>query len=112
MTPLLTICHGCGTISDCDRGYCPQCKPAQQRQRNQQPTRRMHRTKTHSHVRRIVWTRDPHECRYCHLPLEADDWTLDYVVPLIRGGRQHSDNAVIACRPCNSSKGARDATAA
>jgi|SRR6185312_4887418 len=104
---IATICNDCQRITDhATRGYCPTCAPHHERRRNQAPTKQAHRTKTHSHVRRIVWQRDPHKCAYCEALLTADNWTLDYVVPLINGGRMHSDNAVIACRPCNSSKGA------
>ncbi len=100
-----TICHACGTITNQgQRGYCPTCKPAHERQRNQQPTRRAHRTTLHRTITRIVQNRDPNQCAICQA---TDDLTIDYIIPLIHGGRQHSSNARILCRSCNSSKGAR-----
>jgi hypothetical protein len=45
------------------------------------------------------------ECEYCGDPGE---WTLDHLIPQIKGGPHAADNLVRACRPCNSSKGALD----
>lgn len=41
-------------------------------------------------------------CVYCPA---TEDLTLDHVVPLARGGVHSEENLVVACRPCNSSKG-------
>lgn len=43
-------------------------------------------------------------CVYCGC-VPAD--SLDHVIPRSRGGADHPSNLVPACRPCNSSKGAR-----
>lgn len=43
-------------------------------------------------------------CAYCS---EAEPLTLDHVVPLSKGGQHESYNCVLACKPCNSSKGAK-----
>lgn len=42
-------------------------------------------------------------CVYCHGEFEA----IDHVVPLSRGGTNHEDNLVPACKSCNSSKGTK-----
>ena len=44
-------------------------------------------------------------CYYCKTKATL---TLDHVVPLARGGHHSADNVVFACKPCNSSKWARD----
>ena len=52
-----------------------------------------------------VLARDGAVCKYCgavDLPL-----TLDHVVARSRGGPDEPENLVPACRPCNSSKGAK-----
>jgi 5-methylcytosine-specific restriction endonuclease McrA len=47
-------------------------------------------------------------CTYCGTPGEAGNpLTLDHVVPLALGGAHDLSNAVVACRRCNSSRGAR-----
>lgn len=100
--PVLVICRRCKRITP--TSPCPDCKPQIDRERNNTPTRRAHHSKTHATVKRIVYNRDPHQCVYCGT---TNDLTIDYRVALANGGPMHSDNAVIACRPCNSSKGAR-----
>jgi len=43
-------------------------------------------------------------CIYC---TSDQDLTLDHLTPLARGGPHCQDNLAVACRSCNSSKGAR-----
>ena len=47
----------------------------------------------------------PQECVYCG---STQFLAIDHVVPTNRGGADTGDNAVWACRKCNSSKGDRD----
>lgn len=47
----------------------------------------------------------PQACCYCGA---TDTLSIDHLIPRIKGGNDYSDNLVWACRPCNSSKGARD----
>ena len=42
-------------------------------------------------------------CRYCGRDC-GKDWTLDHVIPTIKGGDNTVDNLVVSCRSCNSSK--------
>lgn len=58
-----------------------------------------------AHVRRAVFERDGDRCAYCG----ATDgpFHLDHVFPAIRGGHSGADNLVVACAPCNLSKGAQ-----
>lgn len=51
-----------------------------------------------------IFQRDGNRCVYCGL---SADLTLDHVIPKSRGGSHEPENLVTACRPCNSSKGAR-----
>jgi hypothetical protein len=51
-----------------------------------------------------VYARDGGRCVYCGA---EDRLSLDHVIPWSRGGENAVDNLAVACRPCNSSKGAR-----
>lgn len=44
-------------------------------------------------------------CCYCGSHVEL---SLDHLVPQFRGGAHSADNLLVACRSCNSSKGARE----
>lgn len=46
-------------------------------------------------------------CRYCCTPLTDDNFTVDHIVPLVRGGHHKPDNLAAACDFCNSSKGTK-----
>jgi 5-methylcytosine-specific restriction endonuclease McrA len=56
-------------------------------------------------VRRLFATAD--DCAYCGEGMHPRDKTLDHVVPMSRGGSHSLLNAVVCCRRCNASKGAR-----
>lgn len=47
----------------------------------------------------------PSHCAYCG---SSQSLTIDHVFPRARGGADDPDNAVWACRSCNSSKGKKD----
>lgn len=46
------------------------------------------------------------KCYYCEINV-GDDYHVDHVVPLTRGGSNGPENIVIACPSCNCSKGNR-----
>jgi 5-methylcytosine-specific restriction endonuclease McrA len=46
-------------------------------------------------------------CHWCDALLTKTTHTIDHVVPLARGGTHAPDNLVVACRSCNSSRGAK-----
>jgi hypothetical protein len=51
------------------------------------------------------WEREqelPKECVFCRLP---SDLTTDHLIPRSRGGDDSADNLVLACQPCNLSRG-------
>ncbi len=56
-------------------------------------------------LRRMVFARDDYTCQYCGD--RGNRLECDHVVPVSRGGPNHLDNLVAACRQCNRSKGAK-----
>lgn len=62
--------------------------------------------------RRILWNQDgPRECTKCGDTLSWSNFTVDHVRPHSRGGATALHNAALLCRPCNSRKGNRLASA-
>jgi len=56
-------------------------------------------------TRKNILRRDNHKCAYCgrgDLP-----FTIDHVIPKVRGGKDSWENLVTACLPCNNKKGHR-----
>jgi len=51
-----------------------------------------------------LFKRDGEECRYCEA---TENLTIEHVKPISEGGPNTLDNCVVACRSCNSSKGAK-----
>jgi len=51
-----------------------------------------------------LYRRDDHSCQYCGSQLPAADLTIDHVLPRSRGGGLTWENAVAACKDCNSVK--------
>lgn len=59
---------------------------------------------TWGELRQTVFERDNFTCVYCGA---TDNLACDHVLALMRGGRTELSNLATACKPCNSSKGAR-----
>jgi 5-methylcytosine-specific restriction endonuclease McrA len=53
------------------------------------------------------WVRERESARACIYCGATGDLSTDHLVPRARGGPDVADNAVVACRACNSSKGDR-----
>ena len=51
-----------------------------------------------------LFERDGEECRYCGA---TENLAIEHVIPISEGGPNILDNCVVACRSCNSSKGAK-----
>jgi hypothetical protein len=51
--------------------------------------------------------RDGFVCHYCGHSLEGVDYAADHIVPRSKGGKNHADNLVLACKRCNSRKNDR-----
>lgn len=45
-------------------------------------------------------------CVYCFSPCE-DNWHLDHIIPLVKGGTNNKSNLTISCPWCNLSKGSK-----
>lgn len=57
--------------------------------------------------RRFIYDRDHGTCHLCGERRPFDDFHLDHITPLARGGTHTADNLAVACPSCNMSKGAR-----
>lgn len=57
----------------------------------------------------FVFERDSGICGICHLPVEANDWHLDHIIPLAAGGSHIYENVQVSHPRCNLRKGARPA---
>ena len=55
---------------------------------------------------RIVAERDGWRCALCRGKVIRENWSLDHVVPLSKGGAHTYANVVLAHRSCNSRRGA------
>ncbi len=60
--------------------------------------------------KRRMWKAGFRECRWCHVrvnhvPLHANQMTVDHKIPLARGGLDNQNNWVVACRQCNEARG-------
>lgn len=55
----------------------------------------------------VLYERDEGRCGICGEPVGRDDFQVDHIVPISRGGEHSYANTQIAHRFCNQSKGAR-----
>lgn len=44
-------------------------------------------------------------CVYCKKDVEQDNWHLEHLTPLARGGTNDASNLAVSCPPCNLAKG-------
>jgi len=49
----------------------------------------------------------PKQCEYCGTDC-AEDYQVDHIVPIAKGGEHQTHNLAIACPSCNLSKGGKD----
>lgn len=57
--------------------------------------------------RLIVWQRDDGRCHICGRRADINDWHLEHIVPLSRGGGHSYKNVAVSHPSCNLSKGSR-----
>jgi 5-methylcytosine-specific restriction endonuclease McrA len=57
--------------------------------------------------RKNLFVRDLYRCQYCWDRLDANDLTIDHIVPRVQGGVSSWENCVLACIPCNRRKAHR-----
>lgn len=55
-------------------------------------------------VRFQIMERDGFRCHYCGTPARETKLVIDHVIPLAKGGEDHSRNMAAACQPCNGGK--------
>lgn len=61
------------------------------------------------HGRRlVVLARDSNACVYCTAALSEDNFVLDHLVPVAKGGTNRKHNLVAACEVCNRRRGDSD----
>lgn len=54
-------------------------------------------------VRIELLEEDP-RCKYCKVPLELSNSSVDHVIPKCKGGTHDRDNLVLCCLTCNKLK--------
>lgn len=54
-----------------------------------------------------LYSRDHGTCQYCGKHMGMTSATIDHVIPRSRGGKNTWENVVLACGPCNYTKGDR-----
>lgn len=54
--------------------------------------------------RRLVWKRDQGICGICSNPADVDDWQLDHIIPIARGGTDTFENVQVSHPLCNKTK--------
>lgn len=63
------------------------------------------------HIRSAVWDKTGGTCWYCKKPINPyDDFQVDHVIPVAKGGANRIDNLVPCCQACNASKRDRQLT--
>jgi 5-methylcytosine-specific restriction endonuclease McrA len=58
-------------------------------------------------TRRNIAIRDSSSCQYCGMVLDTSEYTIDHVLPRVRGGSSVWTNLVLACAQCNKRKSDR-----
>ena len=59
-----------------------------------------------SAARRRIFDRDEGLCVHCGCALEYDDFHVDHLLSIARGGSDDEANLAASCPPCNLAKGA------
>lgn len=62
------------------------------------------RRKNNKHLRIRMLMKKPF-CMWCNAPLTLETSTLEHIIPLARGGLDHSNNRGLACPKCNHDRG-------
>lgn len=55
----------------------------------------------------LVFQRDGYNCAWCDAELDNENWSVDHIIPISKGGTNELHNLQPMCRPCNSMKGDR-----
>ena len=60
--------------------------------------------------RKLIFERDYRKCVYCLIELGEDQFVLDHLVPLSKGGTNKKINLVTSCEKCNQRKSNKEPT--
>jgi 5-methylcytosine-specific restriction endonuclease McrA len=97
---------GCPDFASGKYARCEAHQREHWRRDNESDRVRLHRGDLHRALRRQVLAEEDRCANpYCVAPEAAP--TLDYIVPLVAGGKQTRANAQRLCLSCNSSRGAK-----
>jgi 5-methylcytosine-specific restriction endonuclease McrA len=55
----------------------------------------------------IVLKRDEWYCQWCDAHLDEENWSIDHIIPVSKGGSNELHNLQAMCRSCNSMKGTK-----
>lgn len=75
---------------------------------NEAPTLQGRKDKRSSNSKKIragIWHKKTKQCHWCDKPLTVENSTIEHIIPLNRGGLDHSMNRTLACPECNHSRG-------
>ena len=56
-------------------------------------------------IRELINSRYNSECKYCKRILRVNNYQLDHVIPISKGGNSNKENLQILCQSCNRIKG-------
>lgn len=62
------------------------------------------RPKVSKAKRKRVYQRDNGVCAYCKRRLSFEDFCIDHIIPLARGGNNEECNLTVSCMKCNLKK--------
>jgi CRISPR/Cas system Type II protein with McrA/HNH and RuvC-like nuclease domain len=55
-------------------------------------------------LRMKLYLRDNGICQLCNMPVKFNEFTIDHIIPVSKGGRNNFDNLQVSHRKCNEEK--------
>lgn len=78
--------------------FCPKCKIEKDRSEFYVDSTR------YDGVRDVVYGRDKGICHICGNFNPLNNWHLDHIIPLSKGGKHAYENVAVSCPSCNLKK--------